>query len=48
VEHGAPPRLRVPVKLALKNVKAITKVTYVPEEPRDYLAERGYSHYDGI
>ena len=47
-EHGAPLRLLVPVKLGLKNVKAITKLTYVAQEPRDYWAERGYSHYDGI
>jgi DMSO/TMAO reductase YedYZ molybdopterin-dependent catalytic subunit len=48
VEHGAPLRLVVPVKLGLKNVKAITKLTYVAQEPRDYWFERGYSHYDGI
>ena len=48
VEHGAPLRLVAPVKLGLKNVKAITKLTYVAEEPRDYWAERGYSRYDGI
>jgi DMSO/TMAO reductase YedYZ molybdopterin-dependent catalytic subunit len=48
VEHGAPLRLLAPVKLGLKNVKAITKLTYVAEEPRDYWAKRGYSHYDGI
>jgi DMSO/TMAO reductase YedYZ molybdopterin-dependent catalytic subunit len=48
VEHGAPLRLLVPVKLGLKNVKAITQLTYVAEEPRDYWAERGYSAYDGI
>jgi DMSO/TMAO reductase YedYZ molybdopterin-dependent catalytic subunit len=48
VDHGAPLRLLVPLKLGLKNVKAITKVTYVAEEPRDYWAERGYSRYDGI
>ena len=48
VEHGAPLRLRVPVKLGLKNVKAITKITYSAEEPKDYWAERGYSRYDGI
>jgi DMSO/TMAO reductase YedYZ molybdopterin-dependent catalytic subunit len=36
------------VKLGLKNVKAITKITYVAEEPRDYWAEHGYSRYDGI
>jgi DMSO/TMAO reductase YedYZ molybdopterin-dependent catalytic subunit len=48
VDHGAPLRLLVPVKLGLKNVKAITKISYVAQEPRDYWAERGYSHYDGI
>jgi DMSO/TMAO reductase YedYZ molybdopterin-dependent catalytic subunit len=48
VEHGAPLRLRVPVKLGLKNVKAITRLTYLAQEPKDYWAERGYSNYDGI
>lgn len=48
VEHGAPLRLLLPVKLGLKNVKAVTRISYVAEEPRDYWAERGYSHYDGI
>jgi DMSO/TMAO reductase YedYZ molybdopterin-dependent catalytic subunit len=48
VDHGAPLRLLVPVKLGLKNVKAITKIAYVAEEPRDYWAQRGYSRYDGI
>jgi DMSO/TMAO reductase YedYZ molybdopterin-dependent catalytic subunit len=48
VDHGAPLRLLVPVKLGLKNVKAITRITFVAEEPRDYWAERGYSRYDGI
>ena len=44
VDHGAPLRLLVPVKLGLKNVKAITKITYFAEEPKDYWAERGYSY----
>lgn len=48
VDHGAPLRLRVPVKLGLKNVKAITRISYRKEEPKDYWAERGYSRYDGI
>jgi DMSO/TMAO reductase YedYZ molybdopterin-dependent catalytic subunit len=48
VEHGAPLRLLVPVKLGLKNVKAITRISYVAEEPEDYWAKRGYSRYDGI
>jgi DMSO/TMAO reductase YedYZ molybdopterin-dependent catalytic subunit len=48
VEHGAPLRLLVPVKLGLKNVKAVTRITYSAEEPRDYWAQFGYSSYDGI
>jgi DMSO/TMAO reductase YedYZ molybdopterin-dependent catalytic subunit len=48
VYHGAPLRLLVPVKLGLKNVKAITRITYTAEKPKDYWAERGYSYYDGI
>jgi DMSO/TMAO reductase YedYZ molybdopterin-dependent catalytic subunit len=48
VDHGAPFRLLVPVKLGLKNVKAVTRIAYVAEEPGDYWAERGYSRYDGI
>lgn len=48
VDHGAPLRLVVPMKLGLKNIKAITRISYVKEEPKDYWAERGYSRYDGI
>jgi DMSO/TMAO reductase YedYZ molybdopterin-dependent catalytic subunit len=48
VEHGAPLRLLVPVKLGLKNIKAITRITYTKDEPPDYWAERGYSRYDGV
>ena len=48
LEHGAPLRLVVPVKLGLKNIKAITRITYTKNEPPDYWAKRGYSRYDGI
>jgi len=48
VEHGAPLRLIAPMKLGLKNIKAITRITYTKNEPKDYWAERGYSRYDGI
>ena len=48
VEHGAPLRLIAPMKLGLKNIKAITRISYVKDEPKDYWAERGYSRYDGI
>jgi DMSO/TMAO reductase YedYZ molybdopterin-dependent catalytic subunit len=48
VEHGAPLRLLAPMKLGLKNVKAITRISYSAEEPMDYWASRGYSRFDGI
>ena len=48
VEHGAPLRLVAPVKLGLKNIKAITQIAYTKDEPPDYWAKRGYSGYDGI
>jgi DMSO/TMAO reductase YedYZ molybdopterin-dependent catalytic subunit len=48
VQHGAPLRLLVPVKLGLKNIKAITRISYTKDEPPDYWAKRGYSRYDGI
>jgi DMSO/TMAO reductase YedYZ molybdopterin-dependent catalytic subunit len=48
VEHGAPMRLLVPMKLGLKNIKAVTDIAYTAEEPADYWNERGYSKYDGL
>jgi len=47
-DHGAPLRLVVPMKLGLKNIKAITKIAYVADQPRDFWGERGYSKYDGL
>jgi DMSO/TMAO reductase YedYZ molybdopterin-dependent catalytic subunit len=46
--HGAPLRLLAPMKLGLKNIKAITAIAYSASEPADYWAERGYSRYDGL
>ncbi|MDQ2870425.1 MAG: molybdopterin-dependent oxidoreductase [Acidobacteriota bacterium] len=48
VEHGAPLRLLAPMKLGLKNIKAITAIEFTDEEPEDYWNERGYSKYDGL
>lgn len=48
VEHGAPLRLVAPMKLGLKNIKAVTAITYSAQEPADYWNERGYSKYDGL
>lgn len=46
--HGAPLRLLAPMKLGLKNIKAITDIAYTAEPPADYWNERGYSKYDGL
>ena len=46
--HGAPLRLLAPMKLGLKNIKAITAITYSASEPADYWNDRGYSKYDGL
>jgi len=46
--HGAPLRLLAPMKLGLKNIKAITSIEYTLEDPPDYWNERGYSKYDGL
>lgn len=48
VAHGAPLRLLAPMKLGLKNIKAVTKIAYGSEQPADYWNERGYSKYDGL
>jgi len=48
VEHGAPLRLLAPMKLGLKNIKAVTEIAYSANEPPDYWNERGYSKYDGL
>ena len=48
VPHGAPLRLLAPMKLGLKNIKAITSIEYLEHEPVDYWNERGYSKYDGL
>lgn len=46
--HGAPLRLVVPMKLGLKNIKQVTHIAYVSDEPPDYWGMRGYSKYDGL
>jgi len=46
--HGAPLRLVTPVKLGLKNIKAVTHITYQAHEPADFWNLRGYSKYDGL
>ena len=48
LDHGAPLRLVVPMKLGLKNIKAITQIVYSETQPKDYWNDRGYSKYDGI
>ena len=46
--HGAPLRLLVPMKLGLKNIKAVTEIAYSIDEPDDYWNLQGYSKYDGL
>ncbi len=46
--HGAPLRLVAPMKLGLKNIKALTDIAFTADEPADYWNERGYSRYDGL
>ncbi len=46
--HGAPLRLVAPMKLGLKNIKNVTSIAYLRDEPADYWNERGYSKYDGL
>jgi hypothetical protein len=48
VEQGAPLRLLAPMKIGLKNIKAITQIYYTVEEPTDYWSIRGNSKYQGI
>jgi DMSO/TMAO reductase YedYZ molybdopterin-dependent catalytic subunit len=48
VDNGAPMRLLAPMKLGLKNIKAVTSIKYTVVEPPDYWNERGYSKYDGL
>lgn len=48
IEHGAPLRLLVPMKLGLKNIKAVTDIAYSAAEPADYWNQFGYSKYDGL
>jgi DMSO/TMAO reductase YedYZ molybdopterin-dependent catalytic subunit len=48
VEQGAPLRLLAPMKIGLKNIKAITQIYYTVEEPADYWSIRGNSKYQGI
>ncbi len=47
-EHGAPLRLAIPVKYGVKNLKRIGKITFSPNRPPDYWAERGYDWYAGF
>ncbi len=46
--YGAPLRLLAPMKLGLKNIKAVTDIVYTAQQPADYWNERGYSRYDGL
>ena len=46
--HGAPPRLVIPVKYGVKNIKRIGEIVYANERPNDYWANEGYDWYAGL
>ena len=45
--YGAPARLHSPVKLGYKNVKYLTKITFMPERNGGYWSDQGYEWYGG-
>ena len=45
--YGAPARLHSPVKLGYKNVKYLTRITFMRERNGGYWSDRGYEWYAG-
>jgi DMSO/TMAO reductase YedYZ molybdopterin-dependent catalytic subunit len=45
--YGAPARLHSPVKLGYKNVKYLTRITFMPERNGGYWSDQGYEWYGG-
>ncbi|MFL5562239.1 MAG: molybdopterin-dependent oxidoreductase [Gemmatimonadaceae bacterium] len=45
--YGAPARLHSPVKLGYKNVKYLTKITFMRERNGGYWSDQGYEWYAG-
>ena len=45
--YGAPARLHSPVKLGYKNVKYLTRISFMPERNGGYWTDQGYEWYGG-
>lgn len=45
--RGAPARLHSPIKLGYKNVKYLTRITFLPERNGGYWSDRGYEWHAG-
>jgi DMSO/TMAO reductase YedYZ molybdopterin-dependent catalytic subunit len=45
--YGAPARLHSPVKLGYKNVKYLTRISFMAERNGGYWSDRGYEWYGG-
>ena len=48
LEHGAPLRVVMPVKLGYKSAKWITRLTVTNEKPGGYWEDQGYDWFAGI
>ncbi len=48
LEHGAPLRVVMPVKLGYKSAKWITRLTVTNEKPGGYWEDRGYDWFAGL
>ncbi|WP_426492053.1 molybdopterin-dependent oxidoreductase [Hymenobacter sp. 102] len=47
-EHGAPLRLVTPVKYGIKHIKRLGSISFPPQRPADYWADRGYDWHSGL
>jgi DMSO/TMAO reductase YedYZ molybdopterin-dependent catalytic subunit len=45
--YGAPARLHSPVKLGYKNVKYLTRISFMAERNGGYWSDQGYEWYGG-
>ena len=48
LEHGAPLRVVMPVKLAYKSAKWISRITVTNEKPGGYWEDQGYDWFAGL
>ena len=48
LEHGAPLRIVMPVKLGYKSAKWISKIVVTNEKPGGYWEDQGYDWFAGL